>query len=135
MKKIKKVLSVISLFVVFVTAFAATIPSNQVGPKYKNLKILPRNITEAALDKIMDNFNYSLGVNCDYCHAKTEKPDELKFESDAKPEKAIARKMMLMTYDINIKYFNGSKDKLATQTVTCYTCHRLNPYPVTDSLK
>ncbi len=135
MKFSKNIVGVIFTFLCIVTAFAATIPNKALPPKFKNLKVLPKNISEAALDKIMDNFNYSLGVSCDYCHAKSDKPDELKFASDAKAEKNMARKMMLMTYDLNIKYFSATKDRLALQTVSCITCHRQNPYPVlVDSL-
>lgn len=135
MKQHKNLLFIISILIIAVTAFAATIPSKIEPLKYKNLKVLPKNISETALDKVMDNFNFSLGVTCDYCHSKTDKPDELKFESDTKPEKEIARKMMLMMYDINLKYFNGTKDRLAAQTVNCYTCHRQSPYPILDSVK
>lgn len=130
MKYSNNTATVIFTFIFIVTAFAATLPNKAQPPKFKNLKVLPKNISEAALDKIMDNFNYSLGVKCDYCHAKSNKPDQLKFESDAKAEKNMARKMMLMTYALNIKYFSATTDRLALQTVGCITCHRQNPYPM-----
>jgi hypothetical protein len=130
MKYSNNIVTVIFTFLFIVTAFAAAIPNKVLPSKFKNLKVLPKNISEAALDKIMDNFNYALGVKCNYCHAKNDKLDELKFESDAKPEKNMARKMMLMTYDLNIKYFSATKDRLALQTVGCITCHRQNPYPI-----
>jgi hypothetical protein len=133
MKLYNNTAAVIFSFLGIVTAFAATIPNQELPPTFKNLKVLPKNISEAALDKIMDNFNYSLGVTCDYCHAKSDKADELKFASDAKPEKNAARKMMLMTYEINIKNFSGTKDRIKPQTIKCITCHRQKPYPETDS--
>jgi Photosynthetic reaction centre cytochrome C subunit len=133
MKPSNNIAAVIFIFLGIVTAFSAAIPNKVVPPKFKNLKVLPKNISEAALDKIMDDFNYSLGVTCDYCHAKNEKAEELKFESDAKPEKNAARKMMLMTFEINIKHFGGTKDRIQPQTIKCITCHHQKPYPQIDS--
>jgi Photosynthetic reaction centre cytochrome C subunit len=133
MKNYNNITAVIFTFICIVTAFAATIPNEEQPPQFKNLKVLPKNITEAALDKIMDDFNYSLGVSCDYCHTKANKADELNFASDTKSEKSVARKMMLMTYDINIKHFGGTKDRIKPQTIKCITCHRQKPYPETDS--
>jgi Photosynthetic reaction centre cytochrome C subunit len=133
MKHSNNITTVIFLFLCIVTAFAAAIPNKEAPPKFKNLKVLPKNISEAALDKIMDGFNDALGVSCDFCHAKSNKADELNFASDTKPEKSAARKMMLMTYDINIKNFGGTKDRIQPQTIKCITCHRQKPYPETDS--
>ncbi len=133
MKYPNNIITVIFLFLCIVTALAAAIPNKEVPPKFKNLKVLPKNISEAALDKIMDDFNDALGVSCDYCHAKSNKADELNFASDTKSEKNAARKMMLMTYDINIKYFGVTKDRIQPQTIKCITCHRQKPYPETDS--
>ena len=44
----------------------------------------------------MDKYNYALDVNCDFCHAKNKAGTELAFESDAKPEKSITRKIIRM---------------------------------------
>ena len=77
----------------------------------------------------MDKYNYALDVNCDFCHAKNKAGTELAFESDAKPEKSITRKMMLMTYDINTKYFYEKPNRVEGQRVTCNTCHNQKAYP------
>ena len=114
-----------------VTLISAGLPLQN---KFINLKILPKNISEKELDKVMDNFNLSLGVGCDYCHAKKTVPDELDFASDKKSEKEIARKMMLMTADINKKYFDFNKSKSNIQAVTCFTCHRGGPMPPHDTI-
>jgi Photosynthetic reaction centre cytochrome C subunit len=129
MKKIKNIPIVAFAIVSVIISFAAILPSKPLPPKYKNLKVLPKNISEAALDKIMDNFNYSLGVKCDYCHSKNTKADDLNFAIDTKPEKNIARKMMIMTNEMNVKHFKATKDKLETYAVSCYTCHREQAYP------
>ncbi len=118
------------LMVGLITMISAGLPSQT---KFINLKILPKNISEKELDKVMDGFNISLGVDCNYCHAKKTTVDELNFASDKKTEKEIARKMMLMTTNINKKYFDFNKQKSNIQAVTCYTCHRGNPIPAIDS--
>ena len=78
------------------------------------------------------------------------------FASDDKPEKNIARKMMLLAIDINKNYFkdmehhhhdmdssmnkdadhdmdsnmmNADSSRYMLQTVTCFTCHRGDPHP------
>jgi hypothetical protein len=107
-----------------VITVSATIPTQN---KYKNLKILPKNITEKELDKIMEDFEKALGVECNYCHVK--KADELDYVSDNKPEKEIGRKMMTMTTDINKRYFDFNKKANSIQAVTCYTCHKGTPIP------
>jgi photosynthetic reaction center cytochrome c subunit len=60
----------------------------------------------------------SLGVECEFCHV------EGKFESDDKPAKKTARKMIAMTLAINKDSFNARKE------VTCYSCHRGGHEPV-----
>jgi len=101
--------------------------------EFKNLQVLPKNISAAELDKIMDSFNEALGVSCDYCHTK-DTNKELVFHLDDKPEKETSRKMMRMTNEINQKYFSfGDADDIR-KAVTCYTCHFENPIPAVDSV-
>lgn len=114
---------------------SAGLPSQ---PKYKNLKILPKNITEEELGKVMDGYAHALGVGCDYCHSKSEvNKDLLDCASDKKPEKEMCRKMMTMTSTINLKFFNVDNKKTTVQAVSCMTCHRGSPRPeiVADSVK
>ena len=119
------------LLVSLVMLVSAVLPSQN---KFRNLKILPKGIGEAELDKVMDGFKMALGVKCNYCHAKSATIDELDFASDKKSEKSIARKMMLMTNDINKKYFDFNKKISSLQAVTCITCHRGDPRPEIDSI-
>ena len=102
-------------------------------PKFKNLKILPKNISEKAMDSIMHYYTVSLNVTCDFCHYHNTLRDTWDMASDVKPEKLIARKMMTMTTGINAKYFppeEGAKDQQLIQTVTCYTCHKGEAMPL-----
>jgi hypothetical protein len=128
MKKPYLIILVFISFIAISSAFTYYDP-----PGFKNLKILPKNITEKALDSIMDNFSISLGVKCGFCHVHDEEKDTWNMASDAMAEKLIARKMMIMTNGINAKYFPSEKEKkhtAAIQTVTCYTCHKGEAIPV-----
>jgi hypothetical protein len=132
MKSIKKiqVLTVLSLFI-FIGIAAVKQPAND---KFKNLQVLPKNISEDSLDNIMDGFTRMLGVDCKYCHVRDKKADSIIYDKDDKPEKEITRKMMRMTMDINKKYFEFNETVTAeqVQAVTCYTCHREEPMPLKE---
>lgn len=128
-------LTVICSLIFIVTAFAAVLPAGVKPTHFKNLKVLSKDISEAELDKIMDNFNFALGVNCNFCHEKkktTGTPYD--YPSDVKPEKEIARNMMRMTNDINKRYFNFMKQKIVPETVTCITCHQKQSIPIADTM-
>jgi Photosynthetic reaction centre cytochrome C subunit len=123
------VVIMISLFVVLGIA-ATDAPKN---PRYSNLKILPKDISDDDLGKVMGGFKDALGVKCSFCHAPSKDtashhPD---FASDDKPEKNIARKMMKMTGKINKKFFSYNKNEqgMSVPTVECMTCHRGSPHP------
>jgi len=99
--------------------------------EFKNLQVLPKNITKDSLDLIMDGFKAALGVRCNFCHVRNESIGKMDFPSDDKPEKNIARHMMRMTMDINAKYFNteNSTRPDTIREVQCQTCHRGDPHP------
>ena len=104
-------------------------PQNQ--PK-RNLKVLPKNISNDELDAVMDHFKEALGVNCNFCHA-SQKDDtsKLDFASDEKPEKESARNMMRMSSKINKKFFHykPSAENKELPPITCKTCHNGKPHP------
>ena len=98
----------------------------KVESQWKNLKVLPQDISEADLKALMRGYNASLGVKCNHCHAANEE-GKMDFASDAKKEKEYARHMITMTKDLNEKHFNyDPNDK---QKVTCFTCHQGNVTP------
>lgn len=99
-------------------------------PVYKNLKVLPKDISEIQLNKIMDSYNEGLGVTCNYCHVQNKDNKIFDYASDQKNEKEISRKMMIMTMEINERHFPENKNIAA---VTCYTCHHGNPMPAVDT--
>jgi len=95
---------------------------------FKNLKVLPKDISRNALDSVMGEFCVSLGVHCNFCHARKADTTQkgLDFASDKKMEKEIARHMYTMTAGINSTYFNwkNSTRPDTIHAVICYTCHR-----------
>jgi hypothetical protein len=99
-----------------------SVPTSQQGKAaeqvYKNIQVfkgLPASQLQGAMSFMAD----SLGVGCGYCHAKS-------FESDEKPTKQAARKMIRMVFDLN----KGGGDLFRGAAVSCYTCHRGKPGPV-----
>ena len=123
----KSFLVITAFMVMIVLSLAFTKPDE---PRYKNLKILPKNITKPQLDSVMDNFTASLGVKCNFCHVRTADKKEWNYPADDNKHKLIARKMLTMTAKINKKYFDVTGKGLgASQMVTCYTCHNGKPEP------
>ena len=125
----KKAILVISSFMMIVVISSAFMTSD--GPKYKNLKILRKDITKEELDSVMHHFALSLGQKCNFCHVRNEQDKSWDFASDAVPDKLIARKMMLMAAKINKQYFaiENQKKTEVLQAVTCYTCHHGQAIP------
>lgn len=99
--------------------------------KERNLKVLPKNISEAKLDSIMESYTVALGVKCNFCHVPVKNTDSLDFVSDAEPMKENARRMMRMTIELNKNYFyfDTAIRPEYLNVVTCKTCHRGEPFP------
>ena len=114
----------ISILVLSIALCSLTLPDE---PKFKNLKVLNKNISHDELDSIMKSFKNSLGVKCSFCHAQQkDDPKKLDFASDENEHKLISRDMMRMTMKINKKYFRNEKQ----DAITCYTCHNGHKEPV-----
>ncbi len=121
---------IISAMLFFISGFASSV---KVDPIYKNLQVLPKDISKQALDSTMDAFKHALGVGCKYCHAQDKETHHIAFESDDKAEKSIARKMMIMCAGINKQYFSDSSTTIY-KTVNCFTCHHGEPIPGMDTI-
>ena len=93
-------------------------PDKKSGEVFKNLKVLDDTPSDLLLPS-MQFITSSLGVHCEYCHVENA------FEKDDKKPKQTAREMMRMVEEINSTKFQGK------QEVTCYSCHRGNPKPLT----
>jgi hypothetical protein len=96
----------------------------------KNIQVL-KALPESQLYLVMNFVATSLGVNCDYCHVQQGKDPttgttKWVWESDDKPPKHTARRMMQMVLAIKA---NDTIDFRANE-VTCYTCHRGQRKPI-----
>ena len=106
--------------------------TKQKDPVYKNLKVLPKDITKEQMDSVMHHFTDALNVKCGFCHVRNEETKKWDHASDDNKHKLIARDMLKMTNQINDDFFNynGEKRNISTQLmVTCYTCHNGNKEP------
>ena len=132
----KTFLVTIGLICLIILSYAFTTIKEE--PKYKNLKILPKDITHDQMDSVMHHFTASLNVKCNFCHVRNEEKKEMDWAADGNKHKLTAREMMRMTNKINDKYFNeaGPSKKLSTALmVTCYTCHHGEKDPATKAPK
>jgi hypothetical protein len=92
--------------------------------KFKNIKVL-KNLPADQLIPVMRKIDASLGVRCDFCHVIN--PDHTGFERDDKPTKEMARKMLVMTNELN------ARQKILGKQATCYMCHHGHPEPETKA--
>src|SRR5579859_6698339 len=105
MSRYKKMRIIAGMAVLVVIGGAAASPG-QPESEFRNLKVLPKDISSKRLQQIMvDEFDDGLGVGCGFCHAEAKGSHKLDYASDAKPEKSIARGMMRMAIKMNRKYF------------------------------
>jgi tetratricopeptide (TPR) repeat protein len=99
----------------------------QIPRKFKNLKVLPKDISRRELMETMRGFAGGLGVHCSACHVGEEgKPlSTYDFASDKKAMKRDARVMLRMVRAINGAYLSKLPQRdTPNVAVTCRTCHR-----------
>ena len=93
-----------------------------------SLKVLPPDTPVHGADSVMGDFRDALSVDCNYCHGGG-RPQE----TDVNPRKDTARKMILLVRQINSNFPGTGVFPVGNQEVTCYTCHRGDPHPVSVS--
>jgi hypothetical protein len=93
-----------------------------------SLKLLPADTPVHGADSIMGEFRDALGVDCNYCHGGGRSQ-----EFDLNPRKDTARKMIMLVRQINSNFPGTGVFPVGNQEVTCYTCHRGDPHPVSVS--
>jgi sarcosine oxidase delta subunit len=101
-------------------------------PQWKNLKVLPKNITKDQMHDVMEEWEHALGTKCSFCHVRDSVTKKMDWPNDAKPEKEMARKMYKMTEMLNKKYFHAKKNEIgmmAEEGVNCNSCHRGEEHP------
>src|SRR6266567_3471329 len=94
---------------------------------FTNLKVLPKTIGKEELIATMRSFALGLGVRCTYCHVGREGAplDSVKFASDDKRTKRVARVMMDMVKHINEEHLADVPERPEPHVVVrCETCHR-----------
>ncbi|MES2267132.1 MAG: c-type cytochrome [Bacteroidota bacterium] len=128
----KKILVTIGLL--SAVAFMAMVPADKktADEKFKNLKVLPKDISKEEMHKVMEEWEHALGARCSFCHVRNEDTKKMDFAADGKPEKDMAREMYKMTQEINKKYFHAGKDStgvILESSVNCYSCHRGVSHP------
>ncbi len=125
MRMIARIAVVAAALVIAVTVFGWHTASAQIPDKFKNLKVLPKDITKRELVEIMRSFSHGLGVRCGECHKSTkegsDRLDDLDFASDDKHEKVTAREMMKMVGSINDQI--AKMELKNPPRVQCVTCH------------
>lgn len=132
MKGSRKWMVITSLFSFVFVSVAAIKPGAPPKSEYKNLRVLPKNISKKELSRIMvDEFQDDLGISCNFCHAENKETHKPDYASDEKPEKEIARYMMRMEIGINKKYFKPGHPMIGDSAlvITCATCHHGKPHP------
>lgn len=92
---------------------------------FKNLKILPKDISKDSLMNLMEGYNKALGVKCNHCHTMDK-------SSDKKHEKEIARHMIKFTNELNAKEFAPIGDQYKN-AIECATCHRGSTKPMSHT--
>lgn len=99
----------------------APVPGAQPSEQFfKNIKVM-KGVPAHLMQPTMQLMEIALGVHCAHCHDA----DNTKRESDIKPQKDVARRMMTMVADINRTQFEGR------EVVTCNTCHQGATKPTT----
>ncbi len=126
----KPFIVIASLTIIVLIGIAATAPPVNKNA-FKNLKVLPQDISKEKLHNIMNEFNESLGVKCTYCHAPKDSLGHMDFASDSNNSKEDARYMMKMTMQINKDYLKVNQPMIgdSSMVITCYTCHHGTPFP------
>lgn len=136
MRTIVRFTMVAVLFAGVIASVQLRSASAQIPDEFKNLKVLPQDITKDELVQQMRSFSHALGVRCAGCHVSTKEGsvrlDDLDFASDDMQEKKIAREMMQMVAAINERI--GQMDLESPNRVQCVTCHHGVQHPATLSM-
>jgi hypothetical protein len=136
-------LVILACFVISVSVVGAQERAGGPAPAavaHQNLQLLPKDIPQADLLRIMQGFTQGLGVQCGYCHAPAPPPEggrggfgggrgrgagpQFDFGSDQIAAKKKAREMMTMVRDLNARIPAAvGKSAEASASVQCATCH------------
>jgi hypothetical protein len=99
-------------------------PVKKASEQFKNIQVL-KDLPADQLYPTMHFMADSLGIQCVDCHVGVV--GQVDGEKDDKQMKRTARKMLMMTMEINKANFDGQN---GNRKVTCYTCHRGSRQPL-----
>jgi hypothetical protein len=100
------------------------------GYRLQNVEVMDPLMRLEDARRYMIRFNEALGVQCRDCH------DLRDFASDEKELKLVAREMMKLEIAINEEFFPEGRLRPGAaegQAVTCWTCHRGQRIPPSES--
>ncbi|MCI0432022.1 MAG: c-type cytochrome, partial [Gemmatimonadetes bacterium] len=99
----------------------------QIPVEFRNLRVLPRDISRDSLVQVMRSFSFATGLRCEDCHVLPENGafENAQFDLDDKLTKRRARYMLEMVNRLNEELRIGlpERDQPAL-SVECKTCHR-----------
>lgn len=99
----------------------------QIPSEFKNLKVLPRDISRDSLVLLMRSFSFATGLLCEGCHVMGEGGSfqGAHFDLDDKENKRKARFMLRMVNRLNAETLPEMPDRDSPPlAVECKTCHR-----------
>jgi tetratricopeptide (TPR) repeat protein len=111
-------------------SLAAPVGAQIPDPPYKNLQVLPKDISKRDIVRTMRQYATELGVRCHHCHVGPDNLEGMDFASDEKDAKRAAREMLRMVETINATTIKALPARAEPrQTLTCITCHRATAIP------
>ena len=112
-------------------------PAKEEKSRYRNLKVLSKNISEENMDYVMETFSVNLGANCLFCHPGKQNGAEFSIDyvTDQLQNKKVARDMLRMTMKLNKKYFKTNMTGMmeVRGRIWCKTCHQGRPVPILNT--
>jgi tetratricopeptide (TPR) repeat protein len=106
--------------------------AGQIPDEFKNLKVLPGDISRDSLVFLMRSFSFATGLRCEDCHVMGDNNafEGAQFELDDKVHKRKARAMLEMVHRINDELLPTLPERdQPILAVECKTCHRGLPKP------
>jgi hypothetical protein len=97
----------------------------QEGAGFKNLQVLPKDISRTELKATMEGFTEELQVKCTFCHV----PDQ--YDKDDVARKQDARRMIRLVSHMKANSGQYFKDGFDARRISCFVCHRGKSEPDT----
>lgn len=112
----------------------------QIPTEFRNLQVLPEDISRDSLIQLMRSFTFATGLRCEGCHVMGEDGSfrGARFDLDDKLPKRQARYMLQMVDRLNDEILPGLPERDAPAVrVECKMCHRgiRKPYLLRTELR